>query len=58
MQRGWQVSLGMALTVLVAAMGVSAFRGTPPPSSDELHAEADPCFRYGRFECCMRPDEE
>lgn len=53
--RGWMLSASLASTVLAIALGVVATRA--PEADDRYDAEADPCFRYGRFECCMRPDE-
>jgi len=57
MSRGWLVSLGAAGLVLLAAVVVDA--GRRSQAAEGLHEiEADPCFRYGRFECCVRPDED
>lgn len=53
--RGWMFSAGLATAVLGLAV---AMTGRPQGASDEgAAAAADACFRYGRLECCMRPDE-
>jgi hypothetical protein len=56
MARGWMVSLGLSGLVLAAALVVNAW---PPASRSaaqtDLDASSDPCFSYGRFECCVRP---
>jgi len=59
MGRGWLVSLGLAATVLCSAVVVQAARTHTPTAAaaDGAEAQADPCFRYGRFECCVRPED-
>ncbi len=50
--RGWVITLGLsALAVVAATITANAL-----PSLDQMTAEGerDPCFRYGRFECCLR----
>mgnify|MGYP000344653499 CR=1 FL=1 len=56
MSRGWLVSLGAAGLVLLAAVVVDAAQRQRGEAA-EAEAASDPCFRYGRFECCVRPDE-
>ena len=56
--RGWMVSLGLAGLVVVAAMVVQVRPAEPATAVEgSLEAAADPCFRYGRFECCVRGEE-
>ncbi len=57
--RGWMVSLGLAGMVVAAASVIRAVPSSGPAESPvDYSAEADPCFRYGRFECCVRPGED
>ena len=53
MPRGWMFSLGLSLSVLTAALVASSTR--PKTDDEPVQIEADPCFSYGRFECCVRP---
>lgn len=57
--RGWMVSLGLAGLAVAAAMVVHAFPSTDAgvTAAPDASIETDPCFRYGRFECCVRGDE-
>jgi hypothetical protein len=53
--RGWMFTLGLAALAVAAAL---VARSTTPlrGASDMTSIEADSCFRYGRFECCVRGD--
>jgi hypothetical protein len=51
MPRAWMVSAGVAAAIVVAAM----VRSSLGPPEAAAAAAADPCFSYGRFECCVRP---
>jgi len=57
MSRGWIISLGAAGLVVLAAVVVDAGRRADGATA-EADAASDPCFRYGRFECCVRPDDD
>jgi hypothetical protein len=46
-------TLGLAALAVAAAL---VARGSHPPRPDPASIEADSCFRYGRFECCVRGD--
>lgn len=49
-------SVGVSLLLVVAA--AIAARTPPAPEPDAVRsALEDSCFRYGRFECCVRGDE-
>jgi hypothetical protein len=52
--RGWTFTLGLSVLAVIAATIASTVGS---PDEDGYSAEGDPCFRYGRFECCLRPDE-
>lgn len=54
--RGWTWTLGLSVLAVVAALIVRTAAPSGPPSDDELTAEADGCFRYGRLECCLKGD--
>ena len=51
--RGWMFTLGLAALAVAAAL---VARTTTPMrgGTDAASIEADSCFRYGRFECCVR----
>jgi hypothetical protein len=56
--RGWMVSLGLAGLVVAAAMVVQVLPRTVATSAEPAYdAASDPCFSYGRFECCVRSEE-
>lgn len=52
MQHAWIFTLGLAALAVVGAVLASR-----ADLDRHARAAADPCFRYGRFECCLRPDE-
>jgi hypothetical protein len=53
------VSLGLAGMAIAAAVVVSSLQSPQQTEvSDDYRVETDPCFRYGRFECCVRPGED
>jgi hypothetical protein len=56
--KGVWFSVGVALLAVVAA--AIAARTPPAPSPDAVYGSefADSCFRYGRFECCVRGDDD
>ena len=43
---------GLSLLLVIAA-AIASRAPAPEPGG----AAADPCFRYGRFECCVRGDD-
>ena len=53
---GWRLTLGLAaLALLGSAAAWSAHTTRLRPEAPSV--ETDPCFRYGRLECCIRePD--
>ena len=57
--KGWIFTLGLTVLAIAGAVVASqtTFASTSTASGDEFSAESDPCFRYGRFECCLRGDE-
>lgn len=50
--RAWLVTLGLAVAVVIGALAAASVS-----QGDDVGAQADPCFKYGRFECCLRPDD-
>jgi len=52
--RGWMFTFGLAALAVAAAL---VARTTVPlrTAGDSASIEADSCFRYGRFECCVKP---
>ena len=56
MPRGWLVSLMLSVGVLTSAAAARVQRGSAmAAAAAEAEAASDPCFSYGRFECCVRP---
>ncbi len=52
--KGWMFTLGLAVLAAVAALFAKA---APAPAPDVTASiEADSCFRYGRFECCIKDE--
>ena len=49
--RGWMFTLGLAALAVAAALVAR----TTLPAPGDASIEADSCFRYGRFECCVKP---
>lgn len=60
--RGWMFTLGLSVLAVVSAMVASnvtvpGARAGDLVSDDGMSdIEADSCFRYGRFECCVKPE--
>lgn len=54
--KGVVFGVGLSLLLVVAA-GIASQR--PPPRQADVYGTewADSCFRYGRFECCVRGEE-
>ncbi len=54
--KGVLFGVGMSLLLVVAA--AIASRTPPPPANDAVYGAdwADSCFRYGRFECCVKSE--
>jgi hypothetical protein len=54
--KAWMFTLGLSVLAVVASMIASSVK--PAFQSDEQQAaiEAESCVRYGRFECCVKPD--
>lgn len=53
--KAWMFTLGLSVLAVVAAMVVSSVK---PKVSEDSQAmiEAESCVRYGRFECCVKPE--
>ncbi|MBX2796131.1 MAG: hypothetical protein KTR31_00640 [Myxococcales bacterium] len=51
--RGWMFTLGLAA---LAVLGALAARTVQPPAAEDQVSQTDSCFRYGRFECCIKDD--
>ena len=51
--RGWMFMFGLAALAVAAAL---VARTTLPlrAAGDSASIEADSCFRYGKFECCVK----
>ena len=56
MPRGWMFTLGLSVAAVVAALVASQTTPETLTASpdDGYSIEEDPCFRYGRFECCYK----
>ena len=52
MPRAWIFTFGLAVLAVLGAALASRVE-----QDRTVTAAADPCFRYGRFECCVRPGE-
>jgi hypothetical protein len=54
--KAWMFTLGLSVLAVVASMIASSVK--PASQTDELQAQIDQesCVRYGRFECCVKPD--
>jgi hypothetical protein len=58
--KAWMFTLGLSVLAVAAALMAS----TVQPSLDrsaaiteaEAEAQIESCFRYGRLECCLKPD--
>ncbi len=53
--RGWIFTLGLAALAVLGALAARA-ASVNQAANDEIGAEADSCFRYGRIECCIKDD--
>lgn len=53
--KGWWFTTGLAALAIVGAM--LARSASPPTAEPTYETEADPCFRYGRLECCVRESD-
>lgn len=57
--KAWMFTLGLSALAIVAALVVSTVRPTPMSNSAEdgvYGAQIESCFRYGRLECCVKPE--
>ena len=56
MPKAWMFTAGLSVLSIVAAIIASSVK--PAIQSDETEAsiEAESCVRYGRFECCVKPE--
>ncbi|MEM6931487.1 MAG: hypothetical protein AAF602_31445 [Myxococcota bacterium] len=53
--RGWIFTAGLAALAILGALAARAAT-VSAPTADEIGADADSCFRYGRIECCIKDD--
>lgn len=53
--QGWWLTAGLAGLALAGALAASTV--SPGESHSDPTIEADPCFRYGRLECCIRESD-
>ena len=58
--KGWLFTLGLAALAVLGSLAARSASSWPADDADhqelrhEVRPEADPCFRYGRLECCIR----
>lgn len=57
--KAWMFTLGLSVLAVAAAVIASTVgpmeRVTATTASD-AEAQIESCFRYGRLECCLKPD--
>ncbi|MEN0063249.1 MAG: hypothetical protein AAGA48_13930 [Myxococcota bacterium] len=53
--RGWIFTLGLAALAVLGALAARAAT-VRVAADDDVSADADSCFRYGRVECCIKDD--
>lgn len=55
--KAWMFTLGLSAFAVVAALIASTLERRPPPDANDVYdAQIESCFRYGRLECCVKPE--
>jgi hypothetical protein len=59
--KGWMFTLGLSVLAIVSAMvasNVTFPEKTSTVTADDgtAYIDAESCFRYGRLECCVKPE--
>jgi hypothetical protein len=58
--KAWMFTLGLSVLAVSAALIVATVRPSvdrgAAASAADAEAQIESCFRYGRLECCLKPD--